>query len=341
MKTVRRFSGWFFLVIGAFGLFRQPIAGLVFLSWSALLLPFTNQLAVKRGLHLDLWKRLGTVVIGIVLISLTTPRSQSPQFVTQQVTPSPTPSSSAPTKEAQPNPPTKTATPSPESKETSVGALVQKKGLDFSYETAGRVQKTDKSIIVNYTRTWQCGAEAPVSTARQEWQTVFDLSSKTWTDKVKELSNCLGNANQEWIDYSTTPSQFSIESSDKETVIRADGQDTDGSIIVKDELVVRYKAEDNVPPSNNSSAIPESSSTPSLSQSSKEGVLVAQDSKTQINVRTGAGLNFPSRHYGLVGDKVIIMSSVRSEDGSTWYQIKFPISGADGWVRSDFIQAKD
>jgi hypothetical protein len=341
MKTVRRFFGWFFLVIGAFGLFRQPIAGLVFLSWGALLLPFTNQLAVKRGLHLDLWKRLGTVVIGIVLLSLTTPQSQSSRFVTQQVTPSPTSSSSAPTKQAQSNPLTKTATPSPESKETSVGALVQKKGLNFSYEAAGRVQKSDNSLVVNYTHTWQCGAEAPVSTARQEWQAVFNLSSKTWTDKVKDLSNCWGNANQEWIDYSTTPSRFSIESTGKETVITADAQDTDGSIIVKDSLVVRYKAEDDVPPSNNSSAIPESSSTPSLSQSSKEGVLVAQDSKTQINVRAGAGLNFPSRHYGVVGDKVIIMNSVRGEDGSTWYQIKFPISGADGWVRSDFIQAKD
>ena len=38
---------------------------------------------------------------------------------------------------------------------------------------------------------------------------------------------------------------------------------------------------------------------------------------------------------------IIFMNSVRGEDGSTWYQIKFPISGADGWVRSDFIQAKD
>ena len=340
MKTVRRFFGWFFLGIGAFGLFRQPIAGLVFLSWGALLLPFTNQLAVKRGLHLDLWKRLGTVVIGIVLLSLTTPQSQSSRFVTQQVTPIPTSSSSAPTKEAQSNPPTKTATPLPESKETSVGALVQKKGLDFSYEAAGRVQKSDKSIVVNYTRTWQCGAEASVSTARQEWQAVFDLSSKTWTDKVKELSDCLGNANQEWIDYSTTPSQFSIESTGKETVIRADAQDTDGSIIVKDSLVVRYKAEGDLP-LNNSSAIPESSSMPSSSQSSKEGILIAQDSKTQINVRAGAGLNFPSRHYGVVGDQVIIMNSVRGEDGSTWYQIKFPISGADGWVRNDFIQVKD
>ncbi len=137
MKTLCRFFGWFFLVIGAFGLFKQPIAGLVYLSWGALLLPFTNQLAAKRGWHLDLWKRLGTVVIGIVLISLTTPRSQSPRFVTQQVTPSPTSSSSASTKEAQSNPPTKTATPSPQAKEKCVGAVVLNKVLDFSYESAG------------------------------------------------------------------------------------------------------------------------------------------------------------------------------------------------------------
>ena len=88
---------------------------------------------------------------------------------------------------------------------------MQKKGLDFSYETAGRVEKSDKFIVVNYTRDWKCGVEALESTARQEWQTVFDLSTKTWTDKVRELNNCLGNANQTWIDYSTTPSQFSME----------------------------------------------------------------------------------------------------------------------------------
>jgi hypothetical protein len=244
MKTVRRFFGWFFLVIGALGLFQQPITGLVFLSWGALLLPFTNQLAAKRGLHLDVWKRLGIVAIGTILVNLTAPRFQPSQPTTQQVTPSPLPSQSVPTtpsstpSSSAPTP--TTITPSPESKETSFGALVQKKGLDFSYEDSGMVQENNESIVVTYTRTWECGAEASVSTARQEWQTVFDLGSRTWTDKVRELSSCLGNATQEWINYSTTPSQFDIESNGDETVIRADAQDEDGSVIVKDSLIVRY-----------------------------------------------------------------------------------------------------
>jgi hypothetical protein len=241
MRAVRRFLGCFFLVIGVFGFFQQPISGLVFISWGVLLLPFTNQFAANRGWHLNLWKRLGIAFIGFVLIGLTTPRSQTQQIAgsptpspVPTTTTSPLPSSSAPTNVKQPT------IPSPISKETSFSAMVEKKGLDFSYEVPGRVEETAQSIIVTYTRTWECGAEATVEIARQEWQAVFDLASKTWTDKVKELSNCLGNANQEWIDYSTTPSQFSIETSDSKTVLRADAQDTDGSIIVKDSLVVRY-----------------------------------------------------------------------------------------------------
>jgi hypothetical protein len=183
---------------------------------------------------------LGIAFIGFVLIGLTTPRSQTQQIAVSP-TPSPVPTtttsplpSSSPTNVKQPT------TSSPTSKETSFSATVEKKGLDFSYKVPGRVEETAQSIIVTYTRTWECGAEATVETARQEWQTVFDLASKTWTDKVKEVSNCLGNANQEWIDYSTTPSQFSIETSGSKTVLKADSQDTDGSILVKDSLVVRY-----------------------------------------------------------------------------------------------------
>ncbi|MBN3909118.1 MAG: SH3 domain-containing protein [Nostoc sp. NMS1] len=340
MKIVRRFFGWFFLIIGAFGLFQQLITGLVFLSWGVLLLPSTNKLAAKAGLQLNLWKRISIVFIGIVLISSHKVHLQSPQYVTQQATPEPTSPISALNQPPKLNSPTKleTETPLPKSKESSIGALVQKKGLDFSYETAGRVEKSEKLIVVNYTRDWKCGVEALESTARQEWQTVFDLSTKTWTDKVRELNNCLGNANQTWIDYSTTPSQFSIEPNSNETVIRADVQDTDGSIILKDSLVVRYKAEDGVS-LNTSPATSESSLTSTtFSQTSEEGVLVAKHSEAQINVRTGAGINFKSRHYGLVGDKVTIINSVHGQDSYIWYQIKFPISGADGWVRSDFIQ---
>jgi hypothetical protein len=57
MKRLQRFFGWFFLVIGTFGLFQQPIAGIVYLSWAFLLLPFTNRFAANRGWQLSLWKR--------------------------------------------------------------------------------------------------------------------------------------------------------------------------------------------------------------------------------------------------------------------------------------------
>ena len=87
---VHRLLGWVFIVMGMYGLFRQPIAGLVFLSWGLLLLPFTNKLAARGGWQLTGWQQLGIVVVGIALINLTTPRSRLPQSVTVS---SPVPSS--------------------------------------------------------------------------------------------------------------------------------------------------------------------------------------------------------------------------------------------------------
>lgn len=72
--------------------------------------------------------------------------------------------------------------------------------------------------------------------------------------------------------------------------------------------------------------------------SSKFGILTARDSKAQINVRDGPGMNYSNRHYGVAGDKVDIIASANSNDGLVWYQVKFQVSGAEGWVRNDFIQ---
>lgn len=72
--------------------------------------------------------------------------------------------------------------------------------------------------------------------------------------------------------------------------------------------------------------------------SPKFGILTAHGSKTQINVRDGPGTNYYNRHYGIYGDKVDIIAFARSNDGFVWYQVKFQVSGAEGWVRSDFIQ---
>ncbi len=75
--------------------------------------------------------------------------------------------------------------------------------------------------------------------------------------------------------------------------------------------------------------------------SSKFGILTARDSKAQINVRDGPGTNYHNRHYGIAGDKVDIIASTHSNDGLVWYQVKFQVSGAEGWVRSDFIQIEN
>ena len=354
----RQFFGWFFLAVGVLSFLQQPVAGFVFLSWSVLLLPFIDRLVEKRGWHLDLWKKLSIVAIGIALLALSASRSEPFKLETSILTPS------------------------PDSKETSIGAIVNVKGLDFSYEAFGRIQQQDKTLILSHQRSWECAAGMPVDTARQEWQTAFDLTSKTWIDKSRDINNCFGNTNQKWVD-GISPSSFTLESDGDYVKIRADAQDTDGSIIVKDALVVQYKLSGL--PLSISQAVPEPSSVPSTpppvlgeanfsqpvneisssttpskspqvsseanfsqsanvkpsSNSPNEGVLVAKDSKAQINVRTGPSLNFESHHYGLVGDKVLIIGSTQSDDGSTWYQIKFPTSGANGWVREDFLQATD
>jgi hypothetical protein len=87
--------------------------------------------------------------------------------------------------------------------------------------------------------------------------------------------------------------------------------------------------------------------TRSLSQplSGCEARLVSEDRDAQINVREGPGRQYNSPHYGLVGDKVIILLAESREDfaieedrnGILWVKVEFINSGARGWVRRDFV----
>lgn len=65
---------------------------------------------------------------------------------------------------------------------------------------------------------------------------------------------------------------------------------------------------------------------------------MAQDSQARINVRDEPRLDAYNRHYGLAGDRVLILGSTKSQDGYTWYKVKFPVSGAQGWIRGDFVK---
>ncbi|MBD1911852.1 MULTISPECIES: SH3 domain-containing protein [unclassified Leptolyngbya] len=65
--------------------------------------------------------------------------------------------------------------------------------------------------------------------------------------------------------------------------------------------------------------------------------VVGSSPGSQVNIRTEPSLNAPSPSYGLVGDRVEVLTRANAADGFLWYYVSFP-SGVRGWIRSDFIQ---
>ena len=64
--------------------------------------------------------------------------------------------------------------------------------------------------------------------------------------------------------------------------------------------------------------------------------LIAAQPEAQINLRSQPTTTSSAKGYGLVGDPVQLLRSAQASDG-TWYYVKFEQSGAEGWVRGDFI----
>lgn len=94
-----------------------------------------------------------------------------------------------------------------------------------------------------------------------------------------------------------------------------------------------------VKPSPSFKPSPSLDTSPSTTtQLSGQGVLVARDDGATINIRSGPGKTYRNLHYGIRGDNVTFLSLDKASDGDTWYQIRFNISGADGWVHQDFIR---
>ena len=65
--------------------------------------------------------------------------------------------------------------------------------------------------------------------------------------------------------------------------------------------------------------------------------LTANDPGAQINVRTAPTTRANSPHYGVAGDWVEVLNSSDGGDGYIWYYVRFYQSGAEGWIRSDFL----
>lgn len=71
----------------------------------------------------------------------------------------------------------------------------------------------------------------------------------------------------------------------------------------------------------------------------EEAQLIAAQPGSQINLRSQPTTSSDSKGYGLVGDPVMLLRSATASDG-TWYFVKFDESGAEGWIRGDFINTE-
>ncbi len=80
-----------------------------------------------------------------------------------------------------------------------------------------------------------------------------------------------------------------------------------------------------------------------------QATLKAQERGARINIREGAGLNSRVLHYGIAGDRVMLLRETANGDperlairtdtqGYSWYRVGFPKTRATGWVRSDFFE---
>ncbi|MGB3139052.1 MAG: SH3 domain-containing protein [Nodosilinea sp.] len=69
---------------------------------------------------------------------------------------------------------------------------------------------------------------------------------------------------------------------------------------------------------------------------SRAAQLITAQEGAQVNLRSQPTTASNAKGYGLMGDPVQLLRSAQRSDG-TWYYVKFEESGAEGWIRNDFI----
>lgn len=78
-----------------------------------------------------------------------------------------------------------------------------------------------------------------------------------------------------------------------------------------------------------------------------QATLTASEPNSRITLRSGPELNYKSLGYGIVGDRVQVLTLSPPEvdyekdrQGNGWYRVGFPRSGAKGWIREDFLRVQ-
>jgi hypothetical protein len=217
-------------------------------------------------------------------------------------------------------------TPTPTTK--LYNASVSKKGLDFSYEAEGKVSVVGKTITVSYENIENCDNG---NIFRQQWEEVFNLDTNTLTNRTNHVSNCLrSDLPEHWyvFDNSDGSDRFTVTTEGNETVIKVDALKDDGTVMIEGFLVVRYDSNE-----ESKSTV---QTTDSTTVTSSEAVLTASDPDSQITLRANPSESSKSLGYGLVGDHVQVIEQTTTDD-YTWHKVRFPRSGAVGWIRGDFV----
>jgi SH3-like domain-containing protein len=73
----------------------------------------------------------------------------------------------------------------------------------------------------------------------------------------------------------------------------------------------------------------------------RPATLFALDANSRINVRSAPTTTAKTPHYGVVGDRIELLRTVIQPDQYAWNYVRFQRSGAEGWVRADFIRYTD
>ncbi len=94
------------------------------------------------------------------------------------------------------------------------------------------------------------------------------------------------------------------------------------------------------PSGNRHSSSP--SPRPQSSISTAEAILTVSGTNAEVNLRATPSVTSNRLGYGLAGDRVQIIKQAASTDGDDyiWYQVRFPRSGAIGWIREDFVRVR-
>jgi uncharacterized protein YgiM (DUF1202 family) len=220
--------------------------------------------------------------------------------------------------------------------------------------TASRQDLSSKTGVLTAAET---GAQINIRTSASIDSAVQDIGFSG--DKVQVISKSQGDDGQTWyrVQLSTgatgwvrsdlvTPADTAIASS-RTGATAPDTSEPSATASTSPSTSASTGASTaaSAPPSTTSST---ESTTPSAvaaaaatsagagSSTSRTALVTAQDPDSPINVRSSASTSAEVQDLAYAGDRIQIADRTQGDDGHTWYRVKFE-SGAEGWIRSDFV----